>query len=89
MSETLFAAVPGGEGLACPPPLPFLLQFLAPAPFAGGDDTTVAETPGQTSTDGKLDDDTVDDTDEDDPSLPVQTGVIADSDPRADEDDWL
>lgn len=64
--------------------MPFLLRFLERAlPSISGDET-LSETSTETSTDGKIDDDTADDTDVGD--LEPQTGVIADSGTREDEE---
>lgn len=66
---------------------PFCFLFAIPSLLrADLQGNTVYDTSGETSTDGKIDDDTCDDEDEDDGSLPDQTGLIADSGTQDDED---
>jgi len=67
--------------------LPFLLRFLeAASPAIDGDPTAGASTPYQTGLDNKFENDTMEDEDEDNDPRPDQTGLIADSDDKEDED---
>nr|BBH91715.1 hypothetical protein KTC_64660 [Thermosporothrix sp. COM3] len=67
--------------------IPFLLHFSEAAPQSQYGDDTIYETVSKTSTDGVIDDDVADDTDlSSEADWDDQTGLIADSGTRDDED---
>lgn len=67
-------------------PVAFSLLFAVQAIHLEKEGNTVCDTSGETSTDGKIDDDTAVDEDVDDGSLEPQTGLIADSGTKEDEE---
>ncbi|GCE20888.1 hypothetical protein [Dictyobacter kobayashii] len=66
-------------------PLPFSLLFAETPPCFGPRDESIYPTAYKSNRDGKEEDDETDDTDDPD-EIPDQTGLIADSNTREDDD---